>query len=449
MYKIYADGVLFFDDTLQDQPELRLLSAKLTMEVNKAGSLEFTMPPQNAVYGALQKLKTTIIVLCDNKSNIYWEGRVLHDEKDFLNRKKVYCEGALSYLTDAVLTPYDWNLGGIQNYFAMMLRQQNDRVGEDRKISFVRGDLEDPNQYIVRSNQEYSNVWDEINAKILKPIGGYLDLYYGWFNQDTGQKATGLTLSLNASSGKISNQVIRFAENLLDIEEYITAENIFTVIVPLGARQENADGSQGARLTIRSVNNNKDYLENQTGINLFGRIVRTAEWDDVTVASNLKTKGQAFLNNNISMAVTLSVKAVDLHYLDVDTAKIEVGTQVRVVSEPHGLDTFFLCSKVVTDMLNPDKTSFVLGAGFNALTDKQVDASKTAASASETASSASSAVSKINTSVVGNYVSKSEFVSFQSQVNNNFTAVNNKFADYTKKTDFEALVARVKALEDK
>lgn len=166
-----------------------------------------------------------------------------------------------------------------------------------------------------------------------------------------------MTISLSSSPGGISDQVIRFGENLLDIEEYITAENIFTVLVPLGARQENQDGSQGGRLTIKSVNNNLDYLENQTAINLFGKIVRTAEWDDVTIASNLKTKGRAFLNNNISMAVTLSVKAVDLHYLDVDTDKIEVGTQVRVVSEPHGLDTYFLCSKVVADFLSPEKRS--------------------------------------------------------------------------------------------
>ena len=497
MYKIYADGILFFDDTLQSQSELQLLSVKLTMEVNRAGALEFTMPTHNVAYNTLQKLKTTIIVICENRNAIYWEGRVLHDEKDFLNRKKVYCEGALSYLTDAVLIPYNWNLGGIQNFFSMIIRQQNERVENNRRINFIRGDFEDPNQYIVRSNQDYSNVWDEIVAKILKPLGGYLNINYGWFNFNTNQKTSGLTVSLDSSPGGISDQVIRFSENLLDIEEYITAENIFTVIVPLGARQKNQDGSQGGRLTIKSVNNDLDYLENQTAINLFGRIVRTAEWDDVTLASNLKTKGRAFLNNNISMAVTLSVKAVDLHYLDVDTDKIEIGTQVRVVSEPHGLDTYFLCSKVVADFLSPEKTQFVLGSGFNALTDKQVDAAKMTSSAMETAASASSAVSKISTDIVGNYVSRSEFTSFQSQVNSNFTAVDNKLtaamhykgsvasvlnlpssgnsvgdvynatdtganytwtgtawdklsesATYTLRTDFDALEARVRALEN-
>lgn len=491
MYKIYADNILFFDDTLQSQPELQLLDVKLTQEVNKAGTLEFTIPENNVCYSSLQKLKTTIHVIYENRSAIHWSGRVLHTDTDFYKRKKVYCEGALSYLTDGIVRPYSWQ-GTLQGYFYYLIRQQRDYVEADRSIGYGGGDLEDPNQYIVRSNENYTNVWDEIVAKILKPIGGYLKLTYGVFNGDQRKY-----LSLNTNAGGISDQVIRFGKNLLDIEEYITAENLFTVLIPLGARQENQGGSQGARLTIESVNSGLDYLENQTAINLFGRIIRTAEWDDVTVASNLKTKGRAFLNNNISMAVTLSVKAVDLHYLDVDTAKIEVGTQVRVVSEPHGLDSYFLCSKVVTDMLNPDKTQFVLGAGFNALTDKQVDASKMTSSAMETAASASSAVSKISTDIVGNYVSRSEFTSFQSQVNNNFTAIDNKLtaamhykgsvasvsnlppsgntvgdvynandtgadyawtgsawdklsenATYTLKTDFDALEARVRALEN-
>lgn len=423
MYKIYADNTLFFDDTLQSQPELQLLDVKLTQEVNKAGCLEFTIPPQNVAYSLLQKLKTTIVILYNNSPYIYWEGRVLHDEKDFWNRKKVYCEGALSYLTDAVVRPYSWQ-GTLQGYFYYLIRQQRDYVEANRSIGYGGGDVEDPNQYIVRSNSNYANVWDEMSSKILNKVGGYLKLTLGIFGGDRRKY-----LSLNTSAGGISDQVIKFGKNLLDINEYVTAENLFTVLIPLGAREETQDGSEGKRLTIKSVNGDLDYLENQTAINLFGRIIRFNEWDDVTVASNLKTKGITFLNENISMSITLSIDAVDLHYLDVNTEHITVGSQVRVVSEPHGLDTYFLCSKVVTDMLNPDRTEFVLGTGFNALTDKQIEASKKTNSAFETAESASSAISNINTSVVGNYVSKSEFTSFQSQVNSNFTAVNNKLTN--------------------
>ena len=101
------------------------------------------------------------------------------------------------------------------------------------------------------------------------------------------------------------------------------SSGVFTVLIPLGARTENEDGTEGPRLTISSLyQDERDYLENTTAVNLFGRIVRTNVWDDVTVASNLRTKGQTFLNAGVEMAVTLSIKAVDLNLLDVNTGRI-------------------------------------------------------------------------------------------------------------------------------
>lgn len=74
---------------------------------------------------------------------------------------------------------------------------------------------------------------------------------------------------------------------------------------------------------------------------MFGRITKIHEWDDVTTADNLLTKGKAYLNDGITMSVSLKVKAVDLHLVDVNTELISIGDEVRVVSKPHDIDTFF------------------------------------------------------------------------------------------------------------
>lgn len=66
--------------------------------------------------------------------------------------------------------------------------------------------------------------------------------------------------------GKTNSQVIEFGTNLLDITEYITAENVFTVLIPLGERQKDSSGNETGRLTIESVNSGKDYIESATGI---------------------------------------------------------------------------------------------------------------------------------------------------------------------------------------
>ena len=171
-------------------------------------------------------------------------------------------------------------------------------------------------------------------------------------------------------SGKTNSQVIEFGVNLLDITEYITAEDVFTVLIPLGAEQEDEEGNITGRLTIESVNDGKDYIENELGISLFGRITKVHEWDDVTIADNLMTKGTAFLESGIEMSINLTLNAIDLHLVDVNTESISIGDYVRVISQPHGIDTLFQCTKIELDIIEPDKSLYTFGLLFTTLTDK-------------------------------------------------------------------------------
>ena len=237
--------------------------------------------------------------------------------------------------------------------------------------------------------------------------------------------------------GNISSQVIEFGVNMLDITEYITAEDVFTVLIPLGAEQKDAEGNTIGRLTIESVNDGKDYIEDANAIALFGRIWKVQTWDDVTIASNLLTKGKEILKAGIEMAVSLTMKAVDMHLLDVDTERIRLGDYIRVVSPPHKLDQYFLCSKIVIDMVNPDKTEFTLGVSFTALTDKQVNSTKmvqntvsvvqsSATSAQNSANQANNAVQKVEqviSTMPTDYVKTSTFEAYKQEVNSQISAV--------------------------
>lgn len=159
---------------------------------------------------------------------------------------------------------------------------------------------------------------------------------------------------------------------MLDISEYISADEVFTVLIPLGAEIK-SDLEEPTRLTVQAVNNGKDYIEDADAIALFGRIWRVQKWDNVTIASNLLTKGKEFLKRGIEMAVTITIKAIDLHLLNVDTERIKLGDYVRVVSLPHKLDKYFQCTKIVIDLVNPDKTEFTLGSATSSMTEKQVN----------------------------------------------------------------------------
>ena len=424
MYTIYADGNALYSPHLVNEG-YGVVSPKLTVELNKAGSLTFTLPPNNVMYDNIQKLKTIITVLQDNEE--IFRGRVLHDEKDFYNRKNVYCEGELSFLLDSVVRPYTFQ-GDIPVLFRQFISNHNEQVEEAKQFTVGSITVTDPNNYINRENGDYSNTLDEINAKLIDTHGGYI----------RPRLQNGVRyIDLVEEYGKVSSQVIEFGVNLLDITEYITAEDVFTILIPLGAEQKDADGNTTGRLTIESVNGGKDYIEDETAIALFGRIWRTEKWDDVTIASNLLTKGSAFLQSGIEMAVSLTIKAVDLHLLNVDTERIKLGDYVRVISLPHKLDKNFLCSKIVIDMVNPDKTEFTLGVSFTALTDKQVNSTKlvqntvsvvqsSAASAQNSANQANNAVQQVEqviSTMPTDYVKTSTFEAYKQEVSSKISAV--------------------------
>ena len=360
---IYCDGQLLHSVKMAESGRV-VLSPTLTQELNEPDSLDFTVPPGNPMYGNIQKLKSTITVYQDGEC--IFSGRCLTGQNDFYKRKKVSCEGAAAYLVDSVTRPYEFT-GDIPEFVNWLLKNHNEQVTSDRQFTLGELSITDSNNYINRSNNAYSHTHTEILDKLIGTHGGYLRT-----RTENGVNY----LDLTADSGQICSQVIEFGRNLLDITEYIDAKNVFTVLIPLGAEQED-----GSRLGIASVNGGKDYIENEVGTALFGRIWKTETWDDVTLPENLLTKGKARLDGSIQMAVTLKVKAFDLRNAGVDVDRIAIGCYVRVVSIPHRIDSYFQCIKIIHHLDNPGATEYVLGAGFTTLTDRQVSEAKAAAQA--------------------------------------------------------------------
>ncbi len=467
MYTIYADGQLVYAPTLSAEG-YAAVSPKVVTELNKAGSAQFILTPDNAMYGRIRKLKSVVTVY-DGGEEIF-RGRVLHDEKDFYNRKDIYCEGELAFLLDSVVRPYSFK-GGVADLFRKFLDSHNSQVDSWKQFRAGEVTVTDPNDYIVRASSDYPNSFSEMTAKLTRLMGGYL----------RPRLADGVRyLDYVADYGGISGQAIEFGSNLLDISEYISAEDVFTVLIPLGAGQQDSDGNTTGRLTVSSVNGGKDCIEDGNAVSLFGRITKVQEWDDVTVASNLLRKGKQCLAEGIEMAVSLTVKAVDLHLLGVDTGRIRLGDYVRVISLPHSLDKYFLCSRISYDLVNPQNTEFTLGTAFSSMTDRQAVYQKASQgmaavmqssvqSAKDSAGQANSAVRKVEQAIAqfpSEYVSATGFESYRQEAADRYAlkeelpsrvgelendagylTAEEAEAGYVKAGAFEELASRVDALE--
>ena len=425
MYTIYSDGKLVYAPHLSDAG-CGVFTPQLTVELNKAGSLAFVMPPDNVMYDSINKLSSIITVKQDD--NELFRGRVLNDEKDFYNQKKNYCEGELAFLIDSIQRPYTYT-GTVANLFKKFISNHNSRVEDTKKftvgiISVINSDKE-----ITVEGEDYCTTMDAITDKLLEVYGGYLVT-----------RGSGNTRYIDwvETSGDNSSQSIEFGYNLLDVTEYISGEDLFTVLVPIGKRQTNDNGDFTGYVNISSVNNGKDYIENATAVSLFGRIETSESWSEVEDPSELKTLGEAYLSKCIELAVTLTVKAIDLNLLDVNYERIRLGDWVRVVSPPHNLDKWFQCTKIVYDLIDPEKTEYVFGVEYTSFTDKQVNGEKAINSsvssmnaiAAKTAST-NQTVNSINQSLNTEYVKMADFETYKGEVS----------------TTIEDLTSRIIALE--
>lgn len=355
MYTIYADEQPLYNPLLASEG-FGVISPKLSLEVNKAGSLKLTLPKNNVMYDKVEKMKSIITVYQD-KEEIF-RGRILNSEKDFQNRKSIYVEGQLAFLLDSPVRPYVYE-GSVNKYFRQLLENHNESVDESKKFAgyYASGEF-DSNDNIVRSNSKYTNTYDEINEKLIKNLGGYLDIKK--IEEYNGNIFYEIVYISDYST--INPQVIEFGKNLLDIKEYIDAENIYTCLIPIGANG----------ITISNVNNGLDYIQDDNAVAQYGKIYKVHTWDDVTQYENLLRKAKAYIRDCITLASTLTIKAVDLHHIDVNTDSIRLGDKMRVLSKPHNIDKYVMCTSMSLDLTDPSKSTYTFGNTKKTLTDKVV-----------------------------------------------------------------------------
>ena len=349
MYRVYCDGLPIYNDKLEG---LKIFSPSLDLELNKTGSFSFTLYPDHPYYGSIQKLKSIITVY--QEDYLLFRGRVLDDEIGFYNERKVTCEGELAFLLDSIKRPYDFT-GGVAEY----LDSHNAQVDETKRFTLGNVTVTDPNDYIVRANIDHVDTWKEMNDKLLALLGGFLSIRH----------ADGVAyLDYLADFALLSPQKIEFGKNLLDQKRIIKGADVATVVIPLGAKLKDAEGKDtDKRLTIESVNGGADFIEDAAAISQYGTIVKTVIFDDVTIAENLKAKGQAYLSNLVKLPESIELTAADLATVSTSFSSFHLGTYVDVVSKPHGLNQKFLVRKLSINLLDPAANKLTLGGVFEGL----------------------------------------------------------------------------------
>ena len=345
MYQVFCDNILIHDLQLEG---LLLVDPMADLAENSAGSFSFTILPTHNSYDIIKEMKSTIKVM-DDADEIFC-GRVSEVTIDFFNRKKVICEGELAFLNDSVQRPAVYRNINIRQYLKTLLDSHNQQTGENFEVGAVT--VRDSNDSIYKYTN-WESTLEVIKTDLLDTYGGHLRI----------RKTNGIRyLDYLEEYPNVNSQIINFGENLLDFTKDIDATDIATAVIPLGAKlEESSVEGLDERLTIESVNNKVDYVYSPSAVNAHGWIYKTVIWDDVTVASNLKTKGTQYLTQIQFENVSLNVKAVDLHLLDVDIEKIKMLDEIKVISKPNGLDKFFPVTQMKLYLDKPSSNTITLG----------------------------------------------------------------------------------------
>ena len=380
MYEVWADDLLIYSDVTPLET-VKMVNPVLTLEDSAAGSLSFTLPPVNKGYSqdVLKRMVTNITV--KENGEWLWSGRILQDEFDFWNNRKIMCEGELAFLNDSIQPPHKYDVKNdnttIETFFKALIDNHNAQVGDDRKfqvgdVTVVDGDVTDNSNSIYRFTN-YETTLACINDKLLGRLKGHIRIrhqeglrYIDYIRDD----------ELTANS-----QIVRFGVNLLDFSKNIDMSELSTAIVARGARLELNEGDEGyieglePYLTVKDVDTDVDpsdntkvwhtkgemFIKNPDAVNNFGWVCTVVDWDSVTDKDTLYSKGKKYLQDEQYEKMTLEIQALDLKYLSSSNESIRFQSKLRCISEPHGMDHTFIVSKMEIDLTNPGNSLYTLG----------------------------------------------------------------------------------------
>lgn len=332
---------------------LAVSEAQIQEDLNAVPSLSFKIPQTNPGYDGLKKLESEIVVMDMDSKNEIFRGRCLNDDSDFYNTKTVTCEGCLAYLLDVQYPPHV-HTGSVAVFLKDLLDYYNSRVTDKQKIELGNVTVVDPNDYIRRESEDYDSIYNIIQNKLIQSLDGWIQI----------RRVNGKNYLDYLADYYESDQVIRFGENLLDLNQHIKGESIKTVIIPRGAENEET----GERISIASVNDGLDYIKDDDLVAAYGWIEAVVDWDDVTEPANLLKKAQDYLKDCRNMEITIELSAVDARLLGLDVRRLQPGMLVQVISKPHHLNEKFLCSSKTTNLLDPSQDKVVLGTTMEGFT---------------------------------------------------------------------------------
>ena len=379
--KIINDSNETIINAVSTSSEAPRITGQCKFGINTIDSFTFTILPNNQGYDLLKDLKTLVEIKNAKTNETKFKGRILIQTPDMsssgLLSKSVICESELGYLMDSVQSYGEYHDITVRGFLELIIDNHNKQV----TVGIV--DVIDNNDSLYRY-LGYDKTLDTIKDKLIDRLGGELKIRY-----EDGVRY----LDYVQAIGDKKDTEIVLARNLITIEQEQDPSNIITRLIPLGAKLEDSD----ERLTISSINNDLNYIDDEEAISEFGIIVDTVTYDDVTVIENLFRKGKEYLKENNKIKKKHKVTALDLSTIGLDIDSFEVGNTYRVVNPLMNIDEDLRVTEKTLDINSPQSSTLSIGDKFEDIKDYQLDNIATAKEVKSVKETVQTTVNVLNT----------------------------------------------------
>ena len=389
---------------------LNRITGDVTQGINTIDSFTFSIYPTNAGYDYIQQWQTTITVLNEKTGQYEFRGRVLLIENQMdsggLIYKRVTCESELGLFHDSFTRYKKYENVSVREFLQDILDHHNRQVSDDKR--FLIGNVEFNDN--IQREVAYISTWECLKTRLFdnSNLGGELIVRYenGLYYLDY-VKERGTT---------VNDTPIQVAQNMISLTNEDDFSDFCTRLIPLGSKLDESE----ERVTISSVNNGLDYIDDVDGIAKYGIIEKVVKWDDVHEPQILLSRGNSYLADSNNITRKFSINAVDLSLIGLNPNNFQVANYYPVVNQLMSINEVLRVVEKKFSIESPESATLTFGSLFDNVQDYQKKAIQNSLEAKELANITSNRID--NTSAVINNINTT-VTNQQIQINNNSTNI--------------------------
>lgn len=208
--------------------------------------------------------------------------------------------------------------------------------------------------------KNFGKTWDILQSELTDVYGGYFAVRYS----DDGK-----TRYLDYLDGEgitdENPQTIEFGVNMLDLNNYVKADDIVTRVIAVGYQKK-------GWWIFKSTKTIQEQADDRAAQSVYGIITRVIVIDGKSITrQKLLDAANEELRKNLRYYDGIEVSAIDLHDAGINTERLSWMKKTRIISKPHGIDTPLVLTKIVEPLDAPDKKKFTFGTSFYSISDLQ------------------------------------------------------------------------------